>query len=149
MPGPLALALGQWCLLPQTFCSSFCSATCMQHFQALGNSYGNTKLPWRSASCCCRLFCVVPSPKTAPSPSPGCKSLKMCLELVQILMHSPVHGPVQSPGFTPSHVSAVKIFVITHFGSHHAATPHLPNHAALNEHKPNHGLYLARCPSLF
>ena len=36
-----------------TCSQTFCSATSMHHFQAVDDTYGNGKLPWRSASCCC------------------------------------------------------------------------------------------------
>ena len=36
-----------------TCSQTFGSATSMQHFQAVDDTYGNGKLPWRSASCCC------------------------------------------------------------------------------------------------
>ena len=56
----------------------------------------NAKLPWRSASCYCRLSCAVPGPNIAPGPSPGFKIESIFQSIVQSMVQSRVqllHSP--------------------------------------------------------
>ena len=82
----LGPALELWYLLPNFLLSNLYAA-----FSIVLNA----KLPWRSASCCCGLSCVVPSPNIAPSPSPGLQKLENESK-IESIFQSIVQSMVQS-----------------------------------------------------